>query len=224
MVAATFTMVSFGGIGWRTVNDGYAQIVSCFQIFCGTASLCQSGGYLSITNSATNFGNYSLRATGFSPKSFAFDRGRVVSTGTQEGLQTLKVVGVGRSDQELYVLRFFDDAGEDKTSDFKPLVINQEFNGNQIDPVTDIFTIPSHPFNNGDSVLYFGSEGLIPRQDIDGLISGNLYYVKYIDSSNFKLFEDDGLQTAVSIASTFVGINTIGFNISLRNRNFLISK
>ncbi len=34
MVAATFTMVSFGGIGWRTINDGYAQVVSCFQIIC----------------------------------------------------------------------------------------------------------------------------------------------------------------------------------------------
>jgi hypothetical protein len=220
MVAATFTMVSFGGIGWRTVNDGYAQVVSCFQIFCGTASLCQSGGYLSITNSATNFGNYSLRSTGFSPKSFAFDRSRVVATGTQGGLQTLRVVGLGRSDQELYVLRFFDDTNSDKTSDFKPLVQSQEFTGTDINPATDIFTIPAHPFINGDSVVYFGNEGQIPRQSIDGLISGNLYYVQYIDSSNFRLFEDDGLQTAVSIASTFVGINTFQKN----NQEFFVKE
>ena len=54
MVAAAFTMVSFGGIGWRVINDGYSQVVSCFQIFCRYGSLAQSGGYLSITNSATN--------------------------------------------------------------------------------------------------------------------------------------------------------------------------
>lgn len=220
MVAATFTMVSFGGIGWRTVNDGYAQVVSCFQIFCGNASLCQSGGYLSITNSATNFGNFALRSTGFSPKSFAFDRSRVVATGTQGGLQTLRVVGLGRSDQELYVLRFFDNNNVDRTSDFKPLVISQEFNGGQVDPVTDIFTIPAHPFNNGDSVVYFATEGAEPRQNIDGLISGNLYYVSYIDSSNFKLFEDDGLQTAASIGSTFVGINTFTKN----NQEFFVKE
>ena len=220
MVAATFTMISFGGIGWRTINDGYAQVVSCFQIFCGTASLCQSGGYLSITNSATNFGRFALRSSGFSPKSFVFDRSRVVATGTQGGLQTLRVVGVGRSDQELYVLKFFNNAGQDKTSDFKPLVVSQEFNGSQIDPVTDIFTIPSHPFINGDSIVYFGSEGLEPRKSIDGLISGNLYYIQYIDGSNFRLFEDDGLQTAVSIGSTFVGINTFTKN----NQEFFVKE
>ena len=67
MVAAAFTMVSFNGIGWRVINDGYSQVVSCFQIFCRYGSLTQSGGYLSITNSATNFGLFALRSTGFSP-------------------------------------------------------------------------------------------------------------------------------------------------------------
>jgi hypothetical protein len=77
MVAATFTMISFDGIGWRVINDGYSQVVSCFQIFCRYGSLAQSGGYLSITNSATNFGSISFRATGFSPNAFSFDKGRI---------------------------------------------------------------------------------------------------------------------------------------------------
>ena len=70
MVAAAFTMVSFGGIGWRVINDGYSQVVSCFQIFCRYGSLAQSGGYLSITNSATNFGFFALRSTGFNFRSY----------------------------------------------------------------------------------------------------------------------------------------------------------
>jgi acyl-[acyl carrier protein]--UDP-N-acetylglucosamine O-acyltransferase len=209
MVANAFTMVSFGGIGWRTINDGYAQVVSCFQIFCRYGSLTQSGGYLSITNSATNFGLYSLRSTGFSPNSFTFDRGRIAATGVSGGLQTLKVVGLGRSDQDLYVLRFFNNNNNDVTSNFKPLITTQQFNvASSINTVTDTVTIPGHPFINGESIIYQGNEDAIPKQVIDGLVSGNQYYVLYIDASSFRLYEDDSLTRLVSLGSTFVGINT----------------
>jgi acyl-[acyl carrier protein]--UDP-N-acetylglucosamine O-acyltransferase len=209
MVANAFTMVSFGGIGWRTINDGYAQVVSCFQIFCRYGSLTQSGGYLSITNSATNFGLYALRSTGFSPNSFTFDRGRIAATGVSGGLQTLKVVGLGRSDQDLYVLRFFDNNDNDVTSSFKPLVISEQFNvSDSVNTATNTFTIPAHPFINGESVVYQGNEQASPPQVINGLVSGNQYYVLYIDSNSFKLYEDDSLTRLVSLGSTFVGINT----------------
>ena len=220
MVAATFTMVSFGGVGWRTINDGYAQVVSCFQIFCRYASLTQSGGYLSITNSATNFGDFSLRSTGFSSKSFAFDRGRVATTGTRDGLQTLKVIGLGRTDQDLYVLQFLDNNLVNRTGDFKPVVVSQEFNGGQISSVTNIFNIPGHPFSNLDNVVYLGNENDVNPQVISGMIPGNQYYVSYIDASNFRLFQDEGLDTVVTIGSTFVGINTLTKN----NQEFFVSE
>jgi acyl-[acyl carrier protein]--UDP-N-acetylglucosamine O-acyltransferase len=213
MVANAFTMVSFGGIGWRTINDGYAQVVSCFQIFCRYGSLTQSGGYLSITNSATNFGLYALRSTGFSPNSFAFDRGRIAETGISGGLQTLKTVGLGRSDQDLYVLRFFDNNNNDVTLNFKPLVTTEEFNVSEsVNTATSTFNIPGHPFINGESIVYVGNEDASPKQVIDGLVSGNQYYVLYIDSSEFKLYEDDSLTRLVSLGSTFVGINTFTKN------------
>ena len=221
MVAATFTMISFDGIGWRTINDGYAQVVSCFQIFCRFGSLSQSGGYLSITNSATNFGNIALRATGFSPNSFQFDRGRVAATGTSGGLQTLKVVGAGRSDQELYVLRFLDDNFIDQTNLFKPLVQSATFNpSTSIDVNTEVITIPAHPFAEGDSVVYLGNERAVPQIVIDGLVSGNQYYVEYIDSSSFRLFEDESKQRPVDLASAPSGINTFTKN----NQEFIIDE
>jgi hypothetical protein len=212
MVANAFTMISFGGIGWRTINDAYAQVVSCFQIFCKYGSLCQSGGYLSITNSATNFGSFALRSTGFSRKSFDFDRGRVVATGTQDGLQTLRVIGLGRSDQQLYVLRFLNNAGVDETSLFKPLVQTQEITGDAIDTQTNIITVGGHPFQNLDSVIYSGVENQNPPQIPSGILNEGVYYVQYIDASQFRLFFDEGLQTVVSLGSTFVGINTISRN------------
>ena len=106
MVANAFTMLSFGGTGWRVINDAYAQIVSCFQIFCLNGSYCQSGGYLSITNSATNFGQYALRASGYSPNAFTFDRGIVVETGTSGPQQTITAIGFGNIPVQDYVIRF----------------------------------------------------------------------------------------------------------------------
>lgn len=85
MVANAFTMLSFGGTGWRVINDAYSQIVSCFQIFLLNGVYCQSGGYVSITNSATNFGLYALRSSGYSPAAFAFDKSIAVATGTIDG-------------------------------------------------------------------------------------------------------------------------------------------
>jgi hypothetical protein len=109
MVSNAFTMLSFGGTGWRLLNDAYAQIVSCFQIFMLNGVYCQSGGYCSITNSATNFGLYSLRSSGYSPKAFQFDRGYVVGSGIFEGLQTLTIIGINRETPvEEFIVRFRD--------------------------------------------------------------------------------------------------------------------
>jgi len=107
MVANAYTMLSFGGTGWRLLNDAYAQIVSCFQIFLLNGVYTQSGGYCSITNSATNFGLYALRSSGYSPKAFEFDRAHAVSTGASQGKQTITIVGINRdAPVEEFVLRF----------------------------------------------------------------------------------------------------------------------
>ena len=107
MVANAFTILSFGGTAWRLTNDAYAQIVSCFEIFLLNGVYCQSGGYCSITNSATNFGLYALRSSGFSPKAFQFDRSFVTATGAADGKQTVSIVGINRdAPVEEFVLRF----------------------------------------------------------------------------------------------------------------------
>ena len=107
MVANAFTILSFGGTAWRLTNDAYAQIVSCFEIFLLNGVYTQSGGYCSITNSATNFGLYALRSSGYSPKAFQFDRAFVTGTGQFEGKQTITAVGINRdAPVEEFVIRF----------------------------------------------------------------------------------------------------------------------
>jgi len=110
MVANAFTMLSFGGTGWRIINDAYSQIVSCFQIFLLNGVYTQSGGYCSITNSATNFGIYALRASGYSPKSFEFDRGYIGTTGSFQGFQTITAFGFTRPQGpvEHFIVRIID--------------------------------------------------------------------------------------------------------------------
>ena len=49
MVAAAFTIISFGGTGYRVINDGYTQLVSVFCIFTQDGAVVESGGYASLT-------------------------------------------------------------------------------------------------------------------------------------------------------------------------------
>jgi hypothetical protein len=137
MVANAFTMVSFGGTGWLVSNDGYAQVVSCFQIFCLNGSYCQSGGYLSITNSATNFGVYALRSSGFSPNSFSFDRGFVAATGTSGGRISLTTIGTEREPIAQYVLKFRNATTDvDVTSNFKAASTEFSFDSSAFNAIT----------------------------------------------------------------------------------------
>ena len=100
MVANAFTIICFGGTAYNVSNDGYTQLVSVFAIFCQDGILTQSGGYASVTNSASNFGTYSLRATGFRAEAYSFDVGVIDSitddvdgNGVATGRQIIQVSG-----------------------------------------------------------------------------------------------------------------------------------
>lgn len=66
-VADAFTQIAQGGIGFHITNFGYTQIVSCFTVFCSTGFLTTNGGYLSISNSVSDFGINGCVADGFYP-------------------------------------------------------------------------------------------------------------------------------------------------------------
>lgn len=66
MVVDAYTQYNQGGIGIHILNQGYAQLVSVFTICCDVAILCETGGFCSVTNSNSSFGNYGLKADGVS--------------------------------------------------------------------------------------------------------------------------------------------------------------
>jgi hypothetical protein len=106
MVASAFTIVSFGGTGYKVIEDGYTQLVSVFVIFCADGVLAESGGYCSITNSATNFGIAALRGIGYRKEAYTFDVGTVANvSATPTGRAVLTVDGLGREPLEHYVVK-----------------------------------------------------------------------------------------------------------------------
>ena len=117
MVAAAFTIVSFGGTGYKVIEDGYTQLVSVFVIFCQDGVLCETGGYASITNSATNFGTFALRGTGFRRECYEFDVATVnVVSQTPTGRTTMTIGGIGREPLEHYIVKIdgYRNADPDK--------------------------------------------------------------------------------------------------------------
>ncbi|QPB08254.1 baseplate wedge subunit [Synechococcus phage S-H9-1] len=106
MVASAFTIVSFGGTGYKVIEDGYTQLVSVFVIFCADGVLAESGGYCSITNSATNFGIYALRGIGYRREAYEFDVATITNvSATPTGRTIFNVDGLGREPLEHYVVK-----------------------------------------------------------------------------------------------------------------------
>lgn len=212
MVANAFTMLSFGGTGWRVINDAYVQIVSCFQIFMLNGTYTQSGGYCSITNSATNFGLYALRSSGFSPNAFAFDRGYIGTTGTTGSKQTITAFGWTRpaGPVEEFVLQVYNPStNANLTTSYKlPLgnFLNVSFNAATApNTSTDVFTVVAHGLFNQDQVSYDSGAGTL----IGGIYDGDILYVKKLTNDTFELYYDISLTRKVDI--TFVGSGTQSF-------------
>lgn len=66
-----YTQVNQGGRGVFVTNNGYAQLVSVFTIFCSEAVTVENGGICSITNSNSNFGDQCLTAKGYGKREFS---------------------------------------------------------------------------------------------------------------------------------------------------------
>jgi hypothetical protein len=203
MVGNAFTILSFNGTGYRVTNEAYSQIVSCFQIFCKNGSYAQSGGYLSITNSATNFGTYALRASGYRLNSFIFDRGVIATNGVDGSFQTLDIIGYRRAPVEHFVTRFINTNDDDITDNFKENQTELTFSANSstVNIANNKFVINAHGLLNGDRVRYDANS----NPEIFGLYDETYYYVSLIDENEFKLYEDEELTNLAELSSTSSG-------------------
>jgi len=121
MVANAFTIISQGGTGYLVKEDGYCQLVSVFCIFCQDGILAETGGYASVTNSASNFGTYALRATGYRREPYSFDIGTIGEIGVSSAGKTIfKLNGLGRKPQENFIMKI--DGYQNVVSDIEYFV------------------------------------------------------------------------------------------------------
>ena len=164
MVASAFTIVSFGGTGYKVVNDGYTQLVSVFVIFCQDGIFCDTGGYASVTNSATNFGTFALRAKGYRAEEYPFDVGNITGIGsaTGTGFTQFTVSGLGREPLEHYILKIDGYESENSAVDYFIDSVNNVTSG---PPFTATFTV------NQAAVFRDKSTGNVVNTDL-GTFSG----------------------------------------------------
>jgi len=212
MVANAFTILSFGGNAWRVINDAYAQIVSCFVIFTENGCLTQNGGYLSITNSASNFGLFALRSTGYSPNSFEFDRGWIYGNGIFDGTQTLKVANFKRPPLEHFVLRIRNPSNTDITDTYNndgTFGYTASISGSQLTSINSstITFASAHNFSNGDVVAYDANG----NTEIVGLLNECEYFVSVGSSTEITLFHDEDREKPVRALDGSVSSGTHNF-------------
>ena len=91
MVLDAFTQFNQGGPGIYITNQGYAQLVSIFTICCEVGTWADNGGFCSIGNSNTSFGDIGLLSDGLSPYLY----GGTIKAGTAKAsTDTLRVQNI----------------------------------------------------------------------------------------------------------------------------------
>ena len=80
----------YRNVGFRCSNDSFIQIVSCFVIGNSDHFVAENGGDLSITNSCSDFGDISLKASGYKGRAFRQDNG--IPYGTYTGTRILEII------------------------------------------------------------------------------------------------------------------------------------
>ena len=101
--------------------------MSVFVIFGGDGVIVQSGGYASLTNSASNFGTRALKATGFRSEAYEFDVGTVTNVtnqtdnnGAQTGRQIIEVGGQTLTNFPIedYIIKFDGYTNTDPSKEY----------------------------------------------------------------------------------------------------------
>jgi len=140
MMVDAFTQYNQGGIGIHMLNSGYTSLVSVFTICCDVGFLCETGGFCSITNSNSSFGNFALKAVGVSPAKYT---GKIVNTSSG---RTITI-------DNLSVKPSVGDAVSFGTSTYYTVVSSTEFKTGNTDIVYPILTAEDAGLRNARQVI-----------------------------------------------------------------------
>ena len=176
MVVDAYTQYNQGGIGIHHLNGGNSQLVSVFTICCDIGFLCESGGFCSITNSNSSFGNYALKSDGVSPALYSG-----VTVGQQSG-GTFVIDGLISRPNVGDAVKFSGDPN------FYTVASATTVTSGSVDIVYPTFSTESASLRNARSLL-LDAKSKIQIDTIDYL---NETYPD-LDYNQFKATRDTGL-------------------------------
>ena len=184
-----FTQLTQGGRGVHIKNDGYAQLVSVFTIFCSVGVTAESGGIASIVNSNANFGDICLLSKGYGRRKFT---GHVYNPVLKAYPESPNIVGSEYLDQ-YYPNGFWPN--QTRIRVFLPDLDNRPHISliMEVEPPKGYINVQSLPgFLNAapnKAVLSTGSI-VITDIDTDGIAIGNSLYIR--DQENNYTYADTG--------------------------------
>jgi hypothetical protein len=184
IISAQFTQVNSGGKGIHILNDGYAQLVSIYTIFCDIGFLAESGGTASLGNCNVNFGNLGLVSRG---------KGKLAMTANVNG----------DSDAASFNLNI-DNVVANNTLGITATVpysgMIMKIDGD--DPTTYYSVVEATPLSGGSTVVTFQQQ--IPTSWPDGTV------VKFYQQSQLRAsgqtFEYVGAGTSINALPKLGGI------------------
>ena len=198
-----FTQLNQGGIGVHVINNGYAQLVSVFTIFCDVGVLTENGGICSITNSNANFGNYSLVSKGYGKLEFS-------------GIIWNPKFPTNIPNGEYYPLGYWPQKG--KCEVYIPDLVNRP----HIALIMEIVPPKTYIDYNGDRVPYLNAQGYpgyLGAAINTSTVTAGAYSIDHIDTTGIsvghKLFirdlsGDEGID-GVPYASEGTTVVDVGF-------------
>jgi hypothetical protein len=198
-----FTQLSQGGIGIHIINNGYAQLVSVFTLFCSTAVLVENGGIASITNSNANFGDQCLVAKGIGQLSFA-------------GILWNPAFPTNKPNSEFYPLGFWpnqqrvevfipDDTNRPHIGQVMEVVPPDtylDYNGNRVPYVNAIGT-PGYLIASSNTSTVTAGSYTITNIPVDDIAVGHTVYIRSIYGED----SPDGVSLYLSTGTRVVDVN-----------------
>jgi hypothetical protein len=206
-----FTQVNQGGHGVKITNNGYAQLVSVFTVFCSIGVQVTNGGIASIVNSNANFGDICLLAKGYGSRAFS---GTLANPSYRAYPNSPGPDGLN----QYYPNGFWPNGGQVQA--FIPDILNRP----HISLVMEVEPNPGHineqnlpGFLNAQPSLATLNTSTITITGIDttGIAIGNSVYIRdqygQYTGTNFVLYADTG--TVV----TDLGYQSVTLNKALTN-------
>ena len=223
MVVDAYTQYNQGGIGIHMLNRGNTQLVSVFTICCDKAIFCENGGFCSLTNSNSSFGNYALACDGVSSPLIS---GKLVS---QDAINIFTINNLSRKpaigdavslvgDSSYYTVFERTDLSINNTEIFPPSYVTQSTsfidarqtildNLDFLKSYTVQYIINAYPELDFDHFLCSRDVGIILNSISDDMVFGSTYLSTIAGISYYKNTATDVID--VQLAETVDAIDNL---------------